>query len=488
MSVARHTAYNLAGAVVPLLVALVTVPLYLKVIGLDRYGLLAISWLLVGYFGLFDFGLGRATAQKIATLAQAEPGERSRIFWTGAVLSLALSLIAVLVFIPLATFGLQMMKLTDAGLRLEVNAALPFLVAAVPFGIAQSLLVGSLEGRAEFGKVNLMLSLGSVATAALPLAAALWIGPQLSNLLGASLVSRAIVLLLLLVACARAVPLHRPRGASSGEIKRLLRFGGWTTVSSVIGPLLVFLDRFAIGAVISAAAVALYVVPFNLVSQLVLLPAALAAALFPRLAAASIEEARVMSRDGLLVLAFLLTPATLIMLAGAGPFLHWWIGESASRVSAPVAYVLLLGFWTNSLARIPAAHLQASGRPDLLAKIHAAEFIPYLALLYLGMIGFGLVGAALVWSIRCTADALILALVDRVDRRTQILLLPHFWIIIAAIAIMFALPADPQTRWLLLATLAALTAWIMIRNIPPQFAELCRKLGLLRSPKPGEAR
>ena len=89
MTVARHTAFNLAGAAVPLLVALVTVPLYVRAVGLDRYGILAICWLLLGYLNLFDLGLGRAAAQRIASLGPGRGEDAARVFWSALAASLA---------------------------------------------------------------------------------------------------------------------------------------------------------------------------------------------------------------------------------------------------------------------------------------------------------------------------------------------------------------------------------------------------------------
>ena len=54
----------------------------------------------------------------------------------------------------------------------------------------------------------------------------------------------------------------RPDGYTT---RTLLRFGGWFTVSSVLGPIMVQADRFFVGAMISVAAVTAYVLPFELV-------------------------------------------------------------------------------------------------------------------------------------------------------------------------------------------------------------------------------
>ena len=63
---ARNTFWNLAGSVAPMGVAAVCIPLLIKGLGTDRFGVLTLVWALIGYATLFDLGLGRALTQLVA--------------------------------------------------------------------------------------------------------------------------------------------------------------------------------------------------------------------------------------------------------------------------------------------------------------------------------------------------------------------------------------------------------------------------------------
>src|ERR1041385_1581090 len=82
----------------------------------------------------------------------------------------------------------------------------------------------------------------------------------------------------------------------------LFGFGAWVTVSNLVGSIMVYIDRFVIGAQVSIAAVAFYTAPYEVLTRLGVIPAALSGALYPALAAASPAQARLLHRKASLTL------------------------------------------------------------------------------------------------------------------------------------------------------------------------------------------
>lgn len=163
-----------------------------------------------------------------------------------------------------------------------------------------------------------------------------------------------------------------------------------------------------IGSALNVEAVAFYSVPFNLVSRISMLPGAISGSLFPRLSRGSQTDTLQLAGDSILVLAAVMTPLVVVGNLAMPIFMKLWVGVTFAEHSSRVAEILLLGVWINGLAYIPSGQLQAMSRPDLTAKFHAAEFLPFLCILWLGLHYYGLSGAAWAWTFRVTLDSVLL--------------------------------------------------------------------------------
>ena len=393
----------------PLIVALVTVPLYLRLIGEARFGALSIVWVLLGYFGLFDLGLSRATANSIARLHDAPAADREEVFWSACVVNLALGVLGgiCLYLIGQPALG-QWLKMT-AALHAEALAALPWIAASVPIATLSGVLAGVLEGRKRFAVVNLIQATGTILFQAVPLLAAELIGPQLQVIIPVAVIVRVLSMTPFVFALRSALPLRgRPR-LRLERARELLGYGAWVTVSNVVGPLLDSLDRFLIGVVLGTAYVPAYTVPFSLVARTQVLARALSRTLFPYLSAETLGQARSRVLDSVIAMGALMIPFAVVGMFVLRPFLVLWMGADFAARAAPVGEMLLCGMWLNGLASIPLAMLQAQGRPDTVAKFHLLELPPFVILLWYSLRHFGLTGAALAWVIRAAIDAILLA-------------------------------------------------------------------------------
>lgn len=432
MSVSRNTAYNLLGTAAPILVALISIPVYLNLIGEQRYGMLSIAWILLGYFGAFDLGIGRAAAQRIAKL-ELNRTARAQSFWTALCLNGALGIVGGLAIWPAAHYFFARQFQIDAALQPEVLEALPWLMLALPLATVTGVLTGALQGVERFLQLNAINATGSILFQILPLVAAWLWTPDLGVLMPIAIGARVIGVVLLFLACIRHVSFEAAPSLSKNEASELLKFGGWVTVSSLISPIMVMADRFIIGAVLGAKAVTHYAVPFQLAERTTIIPGALSSSLFPRFAKDTVQDGQQMAVTSVRLLLVIMTPIMVVAILLAHPFLALWISNEFANQSALVLQILLAGFWINGLARIPHARLQATGRPKVVAICHLVEILPYLALLLVGLQFGGVAGAAMAFSLRVLADHLLLSGQANTLRPTFTLTLAGLALLVAAL-------------------------------------------------------
>ena len=216
-------------------------------------------------------------------------------------------------------------------------------------------------------------------------------------------------------ACFKSFPALRPRSAFRLEFRLLgplAMYGGWLTVTNIVSPVLVYLDRFLIGSLLSMAALTYYTVPCEVVTRLMVVPSSLVATLFPAFSTIDasgdkrkLEEFFARSIKPLLLV---LGPLLLLISVFSRDILDLWLGGDFAERSTGVFQVLALGVLINSMAHVPFSLVQATGRPDLTAKFHLLELPLYAGLAWILVGQMGIIGAALAWTARVSVDAVLL--------------------------------------------------------------------------------
>lgn len=415
MSIRRNTLWNLFGSGAPMLAGLLALPFLLRELGVERLGVLTLVWVLIGYFSVFDFGLGRALTQKVSELrAKSLPGELRATVRAGLRLLVWLGLGgAALMVIGVLVADVRWLKVSP-GFAEDTRHALLLAAVSLPATTLTSGLKGVLEGMERFGQVNVLRLLLGLANFGAPVISVAVAGPALTTVVFGLVVSRVLIWLLHIVAVKRAMAglPNVPAGPTDACSKRdLLVFGSWMTVSNLVGPLMVVADRFIVSGLVGATTVAYYTIPSDMLIRMLILPAALSTAAFPalaRLLVADPAQAHRLYRRSLRTIALVMLPLMTLVAACAHPGLGWWLGQDFADQATSVVVVLSLGIVLNSLAQIPHALAQAAGRVKETSLLHLAEFMVYAPALYFATTQFGLIGAALAWVGRAAADAALL--------------------------------------------------------------------------------
>ena len=408
-SIARNTILNFGGLSLPLLVGVTVMPVITRNLGATRFGLLGLTLALLEYSGLFDLGLGRATTKHVAEKLATGEDEISHLV-IGSVLSqLAFGVVGGILFALAAPIFANQVFVIPADMKAEAISVFRVLGALVPATLLLVSLRGVLEAAHRFDLSNAVRIPSSLASFLIP-AIASSNGYTLPAIMAMFFVARLFFCILSAIAVKRALPqLKWSLPDDWSMLRPLLAFGGWMSVSNVVSPLLVYLDRFMLGAFVGLSAVGYYTAPFDGVVRMLIVPASLVNALFPSVSAMHATGdrdgiKRVFSKAVRNMTLILAVPALILLFFGPG-LLRFWLGETFAAHGGTAVRILAFGVLMNALAHLPSSFIVAVGRPDVNAKFHMIELLIHIPVAWWLIHKFGVTGAAIAWTIRVTFDA-----------------------------------------------------------------------------------
>ncbi|MFT4433028.1 oligosaccharide flippase family protein [Caballeronia sp. 15715] len=442
-SMLKNMAINFSGLVLPTFVSLITVPAYIHLVGVERYGVISLVWTLIGYFGILDLGMGMAAQHQISKAHAAnDPEARSRVFWSAIWLNLGTGIIGgILIYFGAFAYAAYVAHSSPAMQR-EVYHALPWLALAIPIANVSWVCAGAINGVERFGIYNTNQTIGTFLFQLLPLAAAWKIAPNLQTVLAAAVLARVLAVIMLARASFKVLDIKRIEWPQLGVAGGLFKFGGWMLVATISSMITDSLDRILLGANLGARFVTYYTVPQNLVTRLNMLPNSLVRTLFPRLSAVKREHADAMVQQSLEFLNGVFTPIALFVMLVLAPFLHLWVGQEIAIASAPVGRILIIGVWLVGQASVTRIMIQSQINPATAARIGVVQLPFFVTALWFGIAHFGPIGAASVVVLRSLADYGLLLWISRIHARPIAAdMLMHLAFLIAGLGVAFVI--DP---------------------------------------------
>jgi O-antigen/teichoic acid export membrane protein len=397
-----------------MLAAFFAVPQLIEKLGVERFGILSIAWVIVGYFGFFDLGLGRAMTQLIAQkIGNGQEKEVPSVIRNGMTLMIIFGVIGGVVVALLSPWLVNYELAIPQALRSETLMSFFILSASIPVVIITTGLRGILEARHRFDLVNIVRTPFAILAYIAPLFV-LFYSNTLPLVVVSLIVGRMMMGIIYLFIILHFYPEIRHKAPFDPMLlKRLLSFGGWMTLSNIAGPLLLYMGRFVLAVKVSVDAVAYFSTPYDVVINLLLIPGIFVSTLFPIFSEKFHQNqkyVRILYNQWMRYTLLVMVPLSLCTYFLAKPGLSWWINEAFSENTHRIAEILVIGIFINSFGYISQALVQAYGRPNLTAQLHIVELIAYIPYLWWFIGKYGAEGAAMAWAVRVTISTIVLSI------------------------------------------------------------------------------
>ncbi len=397
---------NVAGASWTAVVQLLCVPVYVRLIGVEAYGLVGVFLAIQVSLQVFDLGFGLTLNRELARqLGQGSGEARIRslartlelVYWgIGLTLAAGFMLLAPV----LAQHWFNTAELTGSELESALRLMALVLFFQWPFTFYQNGFNGMQQQVLFNGLRILFVSLSNFGAIL-----ALWFWSATVTTFFAWLFFAALLQALTMqLLFWRRLPGRggpRPR-FEAGLLLEVKRLAGGLGVIAVLGTILSQMDKIALSKLVTLEQLGYYTLAGVVAGSLQLFITPVFSAVFPRMSAlvasgkpgAEQQLYHVASQ----LMAALLVPTTCLVVVFGPALLEVWTGdaETARRVF-PLAVLLMVGTALNGMMHLPHALQLAHGWTSLAVKLALAKLVVFFPLMLWAIEQFGALGAATTW-------------------------------------------------------------------------------------------
>jgi len=398
LSLIRNAFANLLGGVIPALVALATVPMVVKGLGDASYGVYSLVTAIVGYFAVIDINVTAGSVKYIAEYNANRNHERiSETVFFGLSVYGALGVVGALgLFFGAHFFVTHVFAVPH---RLEAEAIATLRLAALGFFIGQvenylasvpgALMRYDIAGRIEmlFGTCVPLLTVG-----------VLMLGYGLFEVILVRVICSAVNCLVLWRTIRRLLPELSWRTPGATIRRELLGFSAYSFLSRFSTMSYAYADKLIIGSLVGVTGLAYFSVAAALANRILSLTYRLSSVFFP--AASALAARGELERLGRLYLkasryvVFINASVLVLVAVFSYQILYYWMNPTFARTGQVVLSVMALVQFIDSLTNLPSLVNDGMGHPRFSGLFALARALVGLVIVYLGVAGWGIEGAA----------------------------------------------------------------------------------------------
>ena len=397
---------NLAGRGWVTALGLAFIPVYLKFLGIEAYGLVGFFATLQAVFGLLDLGLGATINRELARLSAtpARAGEQRTILRTLEVCYWALSLGAGAVVVAsapaIAHHWVQASALSAVAIERGIRLMGLILALQLPFAFYQAALMGLQRQVSLNAIVVATATLRSAGTALV-----LWkVSPSIEAFFLCQFVVSVVQVSATLALVWRSVGGVFATPPAFERIASIWQYAAATSANAFVGIALTQTDKVLLSSLLPLEQFGYYALAGTIASFVWAVVIPVNQALFPRFAQlVELGDQATLSalyhRSSQLMTVLVVPAAATVALFAWQLILLWTRSPLTADRTALVAALLIAGTTMNALVSVPGYLQSAAGWPSLMVYTNLAAAVVLVPAILIVTPRYGGAGAAFVWFI-----------------------------------------------------------------------------------------